>query len=571
MRDPPTPSACPHVGTMTSLTPPERFHALDATRAFALMLGVVFHAAWSYIGIYLSAPVADRSGGVVLHWFFFTSHAFRMQLFFLIAGFFARLLLQRRGWAGFVRHRLLRVGLPLVVAWFAVYPCFMAVWTLGANRSGRNLVELPLSVLFERLAGDGLMWVTRLNGGLFSLAHLWFLYYLLLLYALVLGGRWLLVRSPGVTDWLRRRADASLAGAVKSPVPLIALVLLTALLLWPMRRWFGVDLPAWTLIPLPSVLAVYAVFFVLGWLVHRQAHLLGQSARHWRWQLSAGLVLSVAVFAVYHRMERRGAIEMGTYPTLEVSQVLDWPRFLARLQAAEGTKDAASEMANLCRHLPPPARQVILRLTDGANLDARAGVLQTLMAALIQPAAFGVEPIPPGPRPPPAIAWPALAANRATLERLMDGALVGDLRQTRWYGTTKLAYSVAYSAVTWLLVLGTLGFFQERFPAHSQAWRYVADSSYWVYLVHLPLVGLLQVWLVHLAWPGWIKFALINAIAFPLLFASYHCLVRSTFIGRVLNGQSHPFVAWPLAIAVNRPTLKTLPQPDASQPPNRTP
>jgi hypothetical protein len=62
-------------------------------------------------------------------------------------------------------------------------------------------------------------------------------------------------------------------------------------------------------------------------------------AKHWPWQLPAGLVLSVALFAAYHRLEHRGAIEMGTYPTLEVSQVLDWPKFLARLQAAETSRD----------------------------------------------------------------------------------------------------------------------------------------------------------------------------------------------------------------------------------------
>ena len=45
------------------------------------------------------------------------------------------------------------------------------------------------------------------------------------------------------------------------------------------------------------------------------------------------------------------------------------------------------------------------------------------------------------------------------------------------------------------LIFGTLGFFQARWPAHSPAWRYVADSSYWIYLVHLPLVPFLQVWM----------------------------------------------------------------------------
>jgi hypothetical protein len=50
---------------------------------------------------------------------------------------------------------------------------------------------------------------------------------------------------------------------------------------------------------------------------------------------------------------------------------------------------------------------------------------------------------------------------------------------------------------------------------------------------------------------GWV--ALLNLIALTVLFASYHYLVRSSFIGRMLNGQSYPFVAWPFAQLARRP------------------
>ena len=41
----------------------------------------------------------------------------------------------------------------------------------------------------------------------------------------------------------------------------------------------------------------------------------------------------------------------------------------------------------------------------------------------------------------------------------------------------------------------------------------------------------LQILVSQLAWPWWIKFPMILAIGFPIMFASYHYLVRSTFIG----------------------------------------
>jgi glucans biosynthesis protein C len=118
--------------------PQSRFHAMDATRAFALLLGVVFHAAWSFCPVPIGAPVVDASASTPFYWFFLTSHTFRMQLFFLIAGFFAHLLYHRRGAWGFAHNRLLRVGLPLVVGWFLLAPLIIATWTLGANAGARG-------------------------------------------------------------------------------------------------------------------------------------------------------------------------------------------------------------------------------------------------------------------------------------------------------------------------------------------------------------------------------------------------------------------------------------------------
>ena len=62
-----------------------------------------------------------------------------------------------------------------------------------------------------------------------------------------------------------------------------------------------------------------------------------------------------------------------------------------------------------------------------------------------------------------------------------------------------------------------------------------------MYLAHLPLVVALQVWVAHWPVPWAVKFLVINLIAFPVLFLSYHYLVRSTFIGQQLNGRRYPF------------------------------
>src|SRR4051812_36414745 len=80
---------------------PERLHALDAVRGYALLLGIVLHATMSF----LPSPtriwiIQDSHPSITLGVLFFAIHVFRMTTFFLITGFFAHLSFHRRGtWA----------------------------------------------------------------------------------------------------------------------------------------------------------------------------------------------------------------------------------------------------------------------------------------------------------------------------------------------------------------------------------------------------------------------------------------------------------------------------------------
>jgi glucans biosynthesis protein C len=73
--------------------------------------------------------------------------------------------------------------------------------------------------------------------------------------------------------------------------------------------------------------------------------------------------------------------------------------------------------------------------------------------------------------------------------------------------------------------------------AFSAARRYVADASYWLYLIHLPIVMALQVLVSPLDWPWPTKFATILLVAIPVMFVSYQLLVRYSVIGAALNGR----------------------------------
>jgi peptidoglycan/LPS O-acetylase OafA/YrhL len=107
-------------------------------------------------------------------------------------------------------------------------------------------------------------------------------------------------------------------------------------------------------------------------------------------------------------------------------------------------------------------------------------------------------------------------------------------------GPRTLAYAILYGIAIWSWSFGLIGL-AVRFLAHADTRiRYIADASYWIYLVHLPVVAALQVVVGHLPWHWSVKFPLVNAAAFAILLVSYRYLVRATFIGQLLNGRRYP-------------------------------
>ena len=73
----------------------------------------------------------------------------------------------------------------------------------------------------------------------------------------------------------------------------------------------------------------------------------------------------------------------------------------------------------------------------------------------------------------------------------------------------------------------------------SRVMRYLADASYWVYLVHLPLLFAIQYRLLDVAAAWQVKFVISVLVTSLLGLASYQLLVRNTFMGKLLYGRGH--------------------------------
>jgi peptidoglycan/LPS O-acetylase OafA/YrhL len=98
---------------------------------------------------------------------------------------------------------------------------------------------------------------------------------------------------------------------------------------------------------------------------------------------------------------------------------------------------------------------------------------------------------------------------------------------------------VLKSIMVWCLIFGITGLFIRFGSRHSAKMRYISDASYWVYLLHLPLTAFLPSLLVDWDIPATFKFLTVASISTLICFFTYHYFVRSTFIGKFLNGRKY--------------------------------
>ena len=67
--------------------------------------------------------------------------------------------------------------------------------------------------------------------------------------------------------------------------------------------------------------------------------------------------------------------------------------------------------------------------------------------------------------------------------------------------------------------------------------RWLVDSSYWIYILHLPVVCGITFYLFDFDWWPEGEFLIACVLTSSICFVSYQLLVRYTFMGSLLNGK----------------------------------
>ncbi|MFC0674795.1 acyltransferase family protein [Brachybacterium hainanense] len=258
-----------------------RLHHLDALRGGALLLGLVLHIALGFVPgqswLFVDADPTALALPTV-----FVIHLFRMALFMMLAGYFGRMVLHRRGAGAYMKDRLVRIGLPLIAFWPLAVLSLPVVIVVGSALRGTEIPTDPRAAQEPGL-------LDMLTPG-----QLWFLLLLLEIALLVVAARGLLVHLLG-TD----RAGAisrRLGGALASPAGIVLAAVPYALGMLAQGTGTGGIQEPLTIVPVAGASIAYTGAFLTGWFLHAEPGSMARIARAWPAKLALAVLGTVLAY-----------------------------------------------------------------------------------------------------------------------------------------------------------------------------------------------------------------------------------------------------------------------------------
>jgi len=523
--------------TVTDLIPAStsassRRHDLDALRAFAMLLGIILHGIMSFIpGIGVIWAVEDSHAspwyGVLLSFI----HGWRMQLFFLVSGFFTAMLWRKRGLLELLSHRFKRIFIPMLLGLLTIIPltwvvsgyvrsqATTATASVAADR-GEAENAIPTTASEIKIWGDvatadqaavekylyhgGDVQLKDPNGAtplhiacFFGRANI---VELLLksdasLEALNNEGKRpdeLLLIDWGTTAFIANlfRVPAERIDVLKGREAIATLISERT-----GRKIASLPIDSEDPSRLSSIVNLLMYFPLFG-------HL---------WFLWF-LCWYVCIFAVLIKLTQALSI-----PAVPPSWLLSTRRFLwlipltAVPQFLMGRMPGAFGPDTSIGLLPMPAVLAYYAIFFGFGL--------LYFDANDRDTAVGHG------------FWWMLGV--AVLVLFPLGLI---LRGSTATGA-KIAAALFQVGFAWFMSFGMTGLFHRYFHEQRPWVRYLSDSSYWQYLVHIPLIIYAQYLVRDLPLPSGVKVVIIFVATTSVLLLSYQFLVRNTWLGVLLNGR----------------------------------
>ena len=503
-----------------------------------MLLGVGLHAAMSFVPF--PWPVRDTQRSDVLLLLIGAVHGFRMPLFFLLSGYFTMLVFSRRGLASLLGQRFMRIVLPLVIATVTIVPLDTVItrYALQTNQRDPALAEMlsgDEAAVRQRLASLGAAERTDAFWGLTPLAWATMQGDPRIVAAVIDAGGDPNERDGGGNTPLHQAASfgrdaaarlliergaepaaANVVGRMPAAMLRLPADLVSEFAPLTDMQPVGVDeilagrecmralLPTGTHPegtlggPLDRATLAWSDVLSAEWLRLRvgswSLHLVQTDVFHHLWFLwfLCWLVAGFAILAT-----------MGLLPT---GRSRWW------LVAASCIPQLVMGMSMTAGYGPDTSFGILPR----PHVLAFYGCFYFFGAATF--AAEGLDT--------------RLGRHWKLLLPLAIAVFVAGIATMN----DRLLATVLQPAYAWAMSLGLIGVFARFCSRPSPLISWLADASYWMYLVHVPLVMAAQMVVRPWAMAADVKFLVVIALVTPVLLVSYRYGVRYTAIGRLLNG-----------------------------------
>ena len=511
---------------------------LDALRGFAMLLGIALHASLAFFAF--PWPVHDTRRSDLLTLFFAAVHGFRMPLFFLLSGYFTMLVYRRRGLGSLLRQRIMRIALPLGIAVATIVPV-----DDGLQRFAERAI-VPQPAVAEILSGDEAA-VRRRLATPGAIERKDFFYDRTPLGWATLHGDPAIVAAvldAGADVDDRDRSGNTALHAVAYFGHAAAGRLLVDRGADPRARNVVGRLPAAVMALPADVAAEFAPLLGLDPLgvddilagreqlrsllptgpttEGTEGGLLDRLALAWSRMLSSEwLRVRFGSWSVH-------LVQTNVFDHLWFLWFLCWLVAIFAVLALTGLLPSGHRRWLLVAASCLPQAVMGMTLAGSFGPDTSLGVLPKphVLGFYACFYFFGVA----------TFAADGLDTRLGRRWKLLLPAAAVLLVAGIATMNDRLLATVLQPAYAWTMSLGLIGLFCRLFPHPRPAVAWLADASYWMYLVHVPLVMVVQLLVREWPLPAVLKFFLILGLVTPLLLASYRWCVRYTAIGRLLNG-----------------------------------
>ena len=539
---------------MTTKIGQKRYHSLDAARGLLMIVGIYFHIIVIHYG--------ESWLGLVG----MSSHYFRMHTFFLISGFFSALLLHRKGHYEMLDNRFKRIFLPLIIT---VWPIWILI-TFSAKfnelRYENGILSSLKQSLFQYTSQPWTLipWETM---------HLWFLS---LLFGMSLFSY--LLRNKFSDNFFLRKIKECVRLIFDKPwVGMLIFCMSYGLFLsmmnkdeaqgeggWSSWIWFFKENGIKTFM-------AFSFFYFIGWQMYyfRQKLLDVSVRKYFTIWIIFFLFLNIPTYSLYYlgynhpnpminKMHRNiyGLMDDDLIPNAQKQKVT----FLVNMSeeiVVKGQGDTAAVYVCVME-LEKPSGIKMNDLGNGiwkATLDLNPGIYHYKFRNGLhsewggEPSGWEIrEDIGNG-----GCGYDQYNNRKFKLENkdLILGIFCwsectscsGNEIPSAFYKDDfeiKIINRVFIFLMNFLVptyIMLVLALFVRFCSKPSKRLKYISDSAYWIYIIHLPLSFFIPAFFHQVDIHFFLKFLISSIIVTVLCFGSYHYIVRNTFIGKFLNGK----------------------------------